>query len=296
MTALNHEHVKSAVAGALRDLERSLERFVAAVSHQDVLASAEGSTSSRDALRRICEAYAAISYASEDESNESPVCLGVVGVSAAVIAQSNDVNVAKARLREQLKVLRPHRVRVPVKDGQGGRIVKSLPLVRVILRELQRSDLNVLAAYRKIPVLTGRVSRVVYTRALTRAVYRKSRPEIAALLDASGRVTVPDDGQRLAKLPAQETHLALVKERYTNIRANVWFDGLDSRNRGRVMVAAELPLLYPRGRSTELPDIRYPGPEDATRTVPIARTGKLEDTPFLQSLPVYRYRPAPRRR
>ena len=71
--------------------------------------------------------------------------------------------------------------------------MKSLPLVRVILRELQRSDLNLLAAYRKIPVLTGRVSRVVYTRALTRAVYRKTRAEIAALLEASGRVTVPDD-------------------------------------------------------------------------------------------------------
>ena len=168
---------------------------------------------------------------------------------AAVIAQANDVNAAKARLRDQLKVLRPHRVRVPVKDGQGGRVVKSLALVRVILRELQRSDLNLLSAYRKIPVLTGRVSRVVYTRALTRAVYRKSRAEIAALLDASGRTTVPDDRQRLAKLPAQETHLALAKDRYTNIRANVWFDGLDARNRGRAMVAAELPLLYPRGRS-----------------------------------------------
>lgn len=296
MSAFDHEQLKSAVAGALRDLERSLERFIAALSHQDSLASTEGSTSDRDALGRICEAYAAINYASEDESNESLVCLGVVGVSAAVIAQANDVNAAKARLREQLKVLRPHRVRVPVKDGQGGRVVKSLPLVRVILRELQRSDLNLLAAYRKIPILTGRASRVVYTRALTRAVYRKSRAEIAALLEACGRVTVPDDRQRLAKLPAHETHLALVKDRYTNIRANVWFDGLDSRNRGRVMVAAELPLLYPRGRSTALPEIRYPDPADASRKIPITRTGKLESERFLESLPVYRYRPTQRRR
>lgn len=291
MSTFDHEQVKSAVAGALRDLERSLERFIAALSHQDSLASTEGSTSNRDALQRICEVYAAINYASEDQSNESPVCLGVVGASAAVIAQASDVNAAKARLREQLKVLRPHRVRVPVKDGQGGRVVKSLPLVRVILRELQRSDLNLLAAYRKIPVLTGRVARVAYTRAMTRAVYRKSRAEILALLDASGRPTVPEDRQRLAKLPARETHLALVKERYTNIRANVWFDGLDARNRGRVMVAAELPLLYPRGRATALPEIRYPDPADASRTTPIARTGKLEPNPFLESLPVYRYRP-----
>jgi len=46
-----------------------------------------------------------------------------------------------------------------------------------------------------------------------------------------------------------------VKEHYSNVRANVWFDGLDRRNRGRVMVSAELPLLYPLGRSKSLPDI-----------------------------------------
>lgn len=296
MPTLDHEQAKSSVAAALRDLERTLERFIASLSHEEVLASAEGSTSSRESLRRICDAYASINYASDDESNESPVCLGVVAVNAAVIAQANDVNTAKARLRAELSALRPHRVRVPVKDGQGGRVVKSLPLVRVILRELQRSDLNVLAAYRKVPVLTGRVSRVAYTRALTRAVYRKSRTEIAALLDASNRLTAAEDLARLRALPTRETHLALVKDRYTNTRANVWFDGLDNRNRGRVMIAAELPLLYPRGRSTELPEIRYPDPADSARSTPISRTGKLEPEPFLNSLPVYRYRPTPDRR
>jgi len=50
-----------------------------------------------------------------------------------------------------------------------------------------------------------------------------------------------------------------VKEHYTNIRANVWFHGLDARSRGRVMVSAELPLLYPLGRSKDLP-------RSATRT------------------------------
>jgi hypothetical protein len=40
-----------------------------------------------------------------------------------------------------------------------------MPLVRILLRELQRSDLNLLAAYCEIPVLTGRVERVAYVRA-----------------------------------------------------------------------------------------------------------------------------------
>ncbi len=39
---------------------------------------------------------------------------------------------------------------------------------RRLLRELQRSDLSLLAAYRQIPLLTGRVQRLAYTRARTR--------------------------------------------------------------------------------------------------------------------------------
>jgi hypothetical protein len=290
-----HAH-KLAIAAALRSLEHALDRFVAALSHQGGPVSAEGPRSDADARSRICEAYAAIDYAQADDANQSPNCLGVVGASAAVIDRAEAVNEAKAQLRTVCAPLQNLRVRIPVKDGQGGRVVKSLPLVRVILRELQRSDLNLLAAYRRIPILTGRVSRVAYTRALTRAVYRKRRDEIATMIEASGRLTAADDLERLRKLPARETHLALVKQHYTNIRANVWFDGLDSRNRGRLMIAAELPLLYPLGRSRALPEIHYPGTAGAERTTPVARAGKLEPEPFLESLPVYRYRPTPDRR
>jgi len=83
---------------------------------------------------------------------------------------------------------------------------------------------------------------------------------------------------------------------YRKSRANVWFDGLDACSRGRVMVAAELPLLYPLGRSKELPEIRYPDAEQGARTTPIARTGKLESEPYLATLAVHRCRTAPRRR
>jgi len=294
LTPDQHRH-KLAIATALRELEQALERFVTALSHEAGPVSVEAASSDREARRRVCDAYAAIDYGQEDEANRSPSCLGVAGVSAALIDRADAVNEVKARLKAVCAPLQDARVRVPVKDGQGGRVVKALPLVRVILRELSRSDLNLLAAYRKIPVLTGRVQRVVYTRALTRAVYRKHRNDLAAMLTASNRPSAAEDLERLRRLPASETHLAFVKDRYTNIRANVWFDGLDARSRGRVLIVAELPLLYPRGRSTELPEIRYPDPESAERTTPIVRTGKLEPEPLLESLPVYRYRPTPRR-
>ncbi|HQR70779.1 MAG TPA: hypothetical protein PLE54_09255, partial [Burkholderiaceae bacterium] len=136
-----------------------------------------------------------------------------------------------------------------------------------------------------------RVARVAYIRARTRSVYRKTRAEIAALLDGLDRPGIVEDRARLQRLTMQETHLAMVKERYSNVRANVWFHGLDARNRGRVQVSAELPLLYPLGRSKEIPEIKYPEAEEGARPKARQRSGKLEDKPFLETQPVYRYRP-----
>ncbi|MDH4167326.1 MAG: hypothetical protein OEV90_13085 [Gammaproteobacteria bacterium] len=87
-----------------------------------------------------------------------------------------------------------------------------------------------------------------------------------------------------------------MKEHYANVRANVWFQGLDSRRRGRVMVSAELPLRYPLGRSKEIPEIKYPpderdGAEEGASLPMRERAGKLEAEPFLDTLPVFRYRP-----
>ena len=287
----NHDEHTLAIAAALRELERRLDLLVQALSHESAPVSAEAARSERDARRLVCEAYATIDYAPDDQANESHACLGVIGGSAAVIDRAEAVNAAKVELRERCKALSHLRVRVPVKDGKGGRVVKSLPLVRVILRELQRSDLSLLAAYRQIPILTGRVKRVAYTRARTRAVYRKDRASLIALLQHQDRPGTDDDLARLKRLPASETHLALVKEHYTNVRANVWFHGLDSRSRGRVLVSAELPLLYPLGRSKDIPEIKYPSAEEGASLPARERTGKLEDKPFLETLPVYRYRP-----
>ena len=133
------------------------------------------------------------------------------------------------------------------------------------------------------------------SRARTRAVYRKDRASITSLLQGQDRPGTDDDLARLKRLPATETYLALVKEHYANVRANVWFHGLDARSRGRVLVSAELPLLYPLGRSKEIPEIKYPpeekgGSEEGASPPAPERAGKLETEPFLDTLPVYRYR------
>lgn len=70
----------------------------------------------------------------------------------------------------------------------------------------------------------------------------------------------------------------------------------NARNRGRVQIAADLPLVSPLGRSKDLPGIRYPPPGNARPTAARERTGKLESKLFLETLPVYRYLATPPRR
>jgi hypothetical protein len=93
----------------------------------------------------------------------------------------------------------------------------------------------------------------------------------------------------LSALDRRETHLALVKDRYPNIRANVLYSRLDARGRGRVQISAELPILYAHGRRSEPPEVRFPPAADLTGIPSRVRESKLEASPYLQSLPVYRY-------
>ena len=277
------------VAKALLNLETALERLTDALSHRPVTANIDDTTTDRGAIRRACEAYSAIDYEMDDEIGDSVVCLGVIAAPADVVKRAQAVNVAKAALKALFAPLQRVRIRVPVK----GSTTKAIPALRVILRHIQRSDLNINAAYRKVPILTRPPATVTYTRANTRNVYRKTVDEIADMLSNVSSPAATADRERLATLDRRVTHLALVRYRYQNIRANILYARLDPKGRGRIQISAELPLIYAtgarRGRRTEPPEVRFPierENEDKPRRI---RESKLEPQPLLQSLPVYRY-------
>ncbi len=285
------EEQRKAVAAALRDVERGLEQLTAALAHDSgSWAQVDGEPNEATAIRRVCEAFAAINLGMEDAPGKSVVCLGVVGVTQEALAIAERVNLAKAALKVVCAPLQRTRTRVP--DGSGTR---ALPVIRVILRSLQRSDLNLLAAYRRIPLLGAPPKTVSYTRARTRSVYRKSIEELMDKLQNSDSPRAVADRARLAALPAGVTHLALAREHYENVRANILYDGLDKRGRGRVQLAAEMPLLYPLRRNFTPPVVTFPAAAAADTPVPARhRQSKLEPRPYLEALPVYRYLPTPR--
>jgi hypothetical protein len=273
------------VAKALLNLETALERLTDALSHRPVTANIDGATE-RTSIRHACEAYSAIDYEMDDEIGDSVVCLGVIGTPADVVKRAQAVNVAKAALKALFAPLQRVRIRVPVK----GSTTKAIPALRVILRHIQRSDLNVNAAYRKIPILTRPPATVTYTRANTRNVYRKTVDEIADMLSNVSSPAAIADRERLTTLDRRVTHLALVRYRYQNIRANILYARLDPKGRGRIQISAELPLIYATGRRSEPPEVNYPANPEHLGKPMRARASKLETEPLLRSLPVYRYR------
>jgi hypothetical protein len=277
-----------AIAKSLSDLEAKIMLLVDALSHGNVSAQVENATTERSAIRRICHAYSTIDYKMDDDVNQSPVCLGVVGVNADILKRAQAVNTAKAKFKALCTPLQGIRIRIPVKGERAP--TKAIPAIRVILRNIQRSDLNLLAAYRKIPILAAPPASVTYTRANTRAVYRKSVEEIADLLQNLNGPLAIADRETLRNLDRRVTHLALVKDRYPNIRANVLYSRLDPRGRGRIQIAAELPLMYATGRHPQPPEVHFPLGAETESKPQRTRASKLEPEPFLRSLPVYRYR------
>jgi hypothetical protein len=273
------------VARALRTLEAAIEGLVGALAHHPIAAVMEP-PADRNPARRACEAFSAINYRMEDEVETSVVCLGVIGVSSEILRRAKAVNTAKAEFRAICTPLHRIRIRIPVK-GEDTQ-TRAIAAIRVILRSIQRSDLNLLAAYRKIPILDAPPASVTYTRANTRAVYRKSIEEIDELLKNLEGPTAIADRARLDTLDRRETHLALVKAHYQNIRANVLYTRLDPRGRGRIQIAAELPLLYANGRRAQSPEILFPA-DPETPKPPRLRQSQLETAPFLRSVSVYRY-------
>jgi hypothetical protein len=273
------------IAKRLTTLESALERLVDALAHGNFPAQVEGSTTERGAIRKVCDAYSTIDYKMDDDVNQSPVCLGLVGVNTDTLKKAQAVNTAKAQFKALCTPLQGIRIRIPVKGETPN---KAIPAIRVLLRNIQRSDLNLLAAYRKIPILAAPPATVTYTHANTRAVYRKTVEEIADMLDNLNLPAAIADRERLVNLDRRITHLGLVKDRYPNIRANILYSRLDPKGRGRIQISAELPLIYATGRHHEPPEVHFPGPDDSTERKR-ARASKLEPEPFLRSLPVHRY-------
>jgi len=279
------------VIAALRELERELERFVQALAHGSTLVSLDPRFATPHPVETVCEAFSTIDYGIDDDLNASVRCVGVACAARAAVEQGERLNVAKERLQRICAPLQRHRMRIRIRNADGEDVVRMTSVVRVILRQIGRAQLNLRSAYRRVPILGAQPARIAFTRTLTRRVRRLTREALFERLEFSGKPGAAEDRERLRAAP--DSHFALADPHIPNVRANVWYQARDARNRDCVQISAELPIIYRCGRSPTLPAISFPDSADWARAADgprRPRTTKLEPDAFLRTLPVFRYR------
>jgi hypothetical protein len=278
-----------AVANSLNNVELALGSLASVMVPGKLWATAEGASSTPEALKAILDSCRAIDSAGGASSTPPAGCIGVIAGDAKLISAVEAVNQARATFRGICAAVRPQKLRVVSDRAARPNQPTYVQTMRLILSEIGRADLNLRAAYRRFPILAGQPRQVFFCRPGSRSVYKLNRNEILEGLSRSYHPAAGRDLQRMNALPEEEQHLALVGAHYERTRANILFDGFDQYGRHRFMVCCELPIVYPISHRGALPIVKYPVPKERRAITVSARIGKVCKTRFLESLPVHRY-------
>ena len=248
--------------------------------------------------RAAAAAYQQLEYREGDVVNQSVKCYGFVGVPRRLIHQAKRINRAKDELREAIAPVANRRIRIPGKDATGKRTVLVRELTTVILRQIQSSSINLLAAYRELPIVDEPVDELRFMLTRTRSVPRQTVQWLRGKLGADPSPLATADLERLASLDANE-YLVCPKAYYLRMRAHVFMRRLEphpqhatERVRARRIISADMPILFPMTATTPDPIIVEPKPAALGRKHPPSR---IEAEETVKSLHYYRMKPAYRR-
>jgi hypothetical protein len=272
------------VGNALRNLESALAGLDELLSTDHSWVSIDGESTSSGAMAKV---RTALTEMDDDESRDRksiPGCRGIVAVTPRVIVAAQRVNAAKVELKAACTTLRgPTSVKRPDHDGHLNwvRIYRQ----RLAVTALGRPNLNLFAAYRKIPILTGQPRRVRFSFTASYMIRSMPREVIASRLQ---RIDDPDsieDLLRVQRLPQSETTLALLKTPLPFAHATVSFDGFDAQGRCHLFLVTAMPILYLAAGPA--PTVYYARP----RTRPPRRSPARAICPdqYLKTMRVHRY-------
>ena len=245
-----------------------------------------GITPERDQLVQI---VGQIFYANDQGARQSVTLPGIAACSMTTLEAANRLNVSKERLRATLTALDRHTVdeRNPQTGRTRKRRLSDLTLPAHGLARMHRMQ-----CYRHLRSVQQRPDKVGLTWARTRRVRHTTVAAIRKELERNrgrGRQApfIEEDLTRLATLK-EDMPLAVVHPEPMHARANLAWKG-SGATWTRRQVTLALPLLYPCAPNTPLPEIKpLTDPDQASRRV--RREGRrLEDLPYLTTMPVYRY-------
>jgi hypothetical protein len=233
--------------------------------------------------------YQALWYEDSQDGRETLTCPGIVGASPVTLDMARALNAAKDAFKGAVLALKA------LPKTEAGRLLDDLhrrdDQVALAMQRMGVARLNLKQAYRHVPILDRRPLKIGFTWSKQgRTIQRTTVAEARRLLEQrreSPQVLV--EINRLTSLPESEC-LARVRSVCPHLRANIVFASGGPPARQRRLMQAPLPILVPLRPGEALPEFVpiAPEPLDSPR---LRRSDvRIEDTLFLPSIRVYRYR------
>lgn len=236
-----------------------------------------------DASRRaVADAYSQLDYLDEQLPNQTLKCYGIVGVPRRLINLAKRINTAKDELREAIAPVANRRVKIYGKNATGDQELLVRELTTVILRQIQSSSVNLLAAYRELPIIDEPVDQIHFMLTRPRSVPRKTAKWIREKIigERSENELSPDakdDLAALAGIPDDE-YLVCPKPPRTCMRAHVFLRRREPNEKNnnklervRRIISADLPILFPMTATTVAPTVIEPKKPNPNRKHPASR-------------------------
>lgn len=216
------------------------------------------------------------------DAREVEVNPGLIPASAPTLTAIAALNSAKTALQATLAEI----------DRYGSVYHHDPHFTRQVLSECGWGRLHRKQAVRTLPIITERLLKVGFTWAHTTDVQKitpmQARNQLEQLAD---NPYITRQIQLLDALPPDEP-LAMAKQSALHIRANLLFVDATGGN-ARRQVRAHMPLFFAYRQNPVIPPFAPPKESSARDPRRLRRSDiKLEDTPFLPTLNVYRYLPA----
>lgn len=231
------------IGSALRRLDSALAGLDTLLATDCRWVSVDDESTAIAAMGKVRAALTEIDDDDIEDRRAMPGCRGIVAVTSRAIAAAHRVNEAKVELKAAFFGLR---VTAIAKQPDQDRRLRQAPpgMHRLTLTALGRPKLNLFAAYRRVPILTGAPRRVGFADQRHYTIYRTPREVIANRLQRRADANSVEDLLRVQRLPQSEDTLALLTTRRTFPNAGVWFDGFDAQGRSYVNLSTPVPILY----------------------------------------------------
>ncbi|MBZ5487944.1 DNA replication terminus site-binding protein [Halomonas aquamarina] len=226
------------------------------------------------------------------DGRETRNYVGVIAASEALMEAIVCINQAKAHISELLQRIKSLSPKAFGEIKQ--RLPKRHPYVDEVMRQSGFARLHLKQCWRQLPIAEAPVARIRLAwyssgRSIKRLSVQEAERKLAQLDTEAAHVRI--QLRKLAGLPSDEV-LAQVQAQAPLMRANLFFiEPLPDGHTRRAFNIA-MPLFVP-AHEQRLPHINLPAPQPpAQRTRARRRDEKLEQTPFLPSLRIYRYKDA----